>query len=152
MGAVIAAFISTPIGILTEVTIAEVWVTNPGLKAQFEEATIGRYIRETLRNMLGAAAGAYLAKWLGSLTPQEMDSALVAVLKKLGSKIAIPADFGAYVLVKKWVVTFPNISVLTCAYYRVIDELNGLTKNVGWDEVIKKVGENLSEDDKRIKL
>lgn len=100
LGGVIGAGLATPIGILAEEKIVQVWVKNPGLKAQFEEATIGRYIYETLRNMGGAAIAGYLGAWLGSLTAAEMDSAVVALLKNLGSSMSIPTDVGVYALFK----------------------------------------------------
>ncbi len=100
MGAVIGAGLATPIGILAEYKISNVLVKNPGLKAKFEEATIGRYIYETLRNMAGAAIAGYLATWLGSLAAAEMDSAVVALLKALGSSMKLPTDVGVYALFK----------------------------------------------------
>lgn len=101
LGAVIGAGLATPIGILAEDKIANIWEKNPRLKAQFEEATIGRYIYETLRNMAAAGLGGYLAEWLGSLAATEMSSAVVSILKALGSKIDTVADFTVYALMKK---------------------------------------------------
>lgn len=55
MGSVIGAGIATPIGIWIETEIKDHLIEDPMLLAQFEEATLGRYIGETLLNM-GMAA------------------------------------------------------------------------------------------------
>ncbi|KAK3392411.1 Cyanovirin-N [Sordaria brevicollis] len=55
LGSVIGAGIATPIGIWIETEIKEHLIEDPMLLAQFEEATLGRYIGETLLNM-GMAA------------------------------------------------------------------------------------------------
>lgn len=55
LGSVIGAGIATPIGIWIETEIKEHLIEDPMLLAEFEEATLGRYIGETLVNM-GMAA------------------------------------------------------------------------------------------------
>ncbi|ETW87826.1 hypothetical protein HETIRDRAFT_245866, partial [Heterobasidion irregulare TC 32-1] len=50
IGAMIRAGLATPIGILAEMALAGYLVHDPRLKAQFEEATIGRFLYESLRN------------------------------------------------------------------------------------------------------
>ncbi|KAK1776295.1 Cyanovirin-N [Copromyces sp. CBS 386.78] len=55
VGSVIGAGIATPIGIWIETEIKDHLIDDPMLLAEFEEATLGRYIGETLLNM-GMAA------------------------------------------------------------------------------------------------
>lgn len=55
VGSIIGAGIATPIGIWIETEIKEHLIDDPMLLAEFEEATLGRYIGETLLNM-GMAA------------------------------------------------------------------------------------------------
>lgn len=102
LGGLVAVLISTPIGICTEVKIAKLWVTNPDLRAQFDESAI-RYFRETARNFCGAAMGTWLGKWLGSFISQKMGLGILgsAFLKKFGPKIGFLADVIVYASVKK---------------------------------------------------
>lgn len=62
VGAALGAGIATPLGIIAEVEIKK--TIEPDVRIQFEEATVGRYIYETLRNMLAAGAAAKFAGWI----------------------------------------------------------------------------------------
>ena len=66
---------TTPIGILVETKIAGT-IKDPQLQAQFEEATVGRYILETIRNTLAVGAAGYIAAYLGSLSGKISSQAL----------------------------------------------------------------------------
>jgi hypothetical protein len=106
VGAAIGAGITTPVGILVETQIART-ITDPVLKGQFEEATIGRFIYETLRNVLAAGAAAMIAKFVGNLSTtsyelatQQLRQAFVSWTPPLADAAA---DVLSYVFLKKWV-------------------------------------------------
>jgi len=54
LGAVVGAAVSTPTGILAKVEISSRLIDDPRLRGQFEEAAVGRYLYETLQNMITA--------------------------------------------------------------------------------------------------
>ncbi|EGO56993.1 hypothetical protein NEUTE1DRAFT_123386 [Neurospora tetrasperma FGSC 2508] len=67
VGAVIGAGIATPIGIWVETEIKEHLIEDPMLLAEFEDATLGRYIGETLLNMgMAAIPGDPIANMTGA--------------------------------------------------------------------------------------
>ncbi|TFB01703.1 hypothetical protein CCMA1212_006413 [Trichoderma ghanense] len=67
LGGAIGAGITTWLAIVVEAQISGT-IQDPHLQAQFEEATIGRYLYETLRNALAAGAAGYLAEFLKVLS------------------------------------------------------------------------------------
>lgn len=61
LGAALGAGIASPIGIALETVIKKRIADDVAI--QFEDATVGRYVYETLRNMLAAGASAKFGKW-----------------------------------------------------------------------------------------
>lgn len=99
----IGAGIATPIGICVETFVVKTTINKPALRAQFEEATIGRYIYETLRNIFATGCAGYFAKFierlgLGSLAAMDMD--ITRAFEKLG---VTAADFAVYALLKRYI-------------------------------------------------
>jgi hypothetical protein len=82
LGAAIGAGLSTPLEILVETQIAGI-ITDPRIRAEFEEATIGRYIYETIRNCVVAGAAAYVAEFLSAhlnaIDPRDLENTLVMI-------------------------------------------------------------------------
>ncbi|KAI0445135.1 hypothetical protein F4803DRAFT_509522 [Xylaria telfairii] len=101
LGAALGAGFTTPLAILVETQIAG-RIKDPQLQAQFEEATIGRYIYETLRNMLGAGAAAYLAPFLGNLVGKLSASALGEIAAQFSpGALEFSSEVIAYLVIKK---------------------------------------------------
>lgn len=127
VGAMIGAGIATPIGICVETFVVKKTIKNPALRAQFEEATIGRYIYETLRNIFAAGCAGYFAKFIGGLGPgtlAAMDSDITRAFGKLG---VAAADFAVYALLKRYVL-FLSVYCRMAAHdwgkiYRIADAL-----------------------------
>ena len=80
-GAALVAGIATPIGIAAEVEIRKTVAED--LRIEFEDATVGRHIYETLRNMLAAGAAAKFAKWVEKQSPGAFSAASKALDKTL---------------------------------------------------------------------
>ena len=106
VGAAIGAGMTTPIAIVVETQIAGK-IKDPVLKGQFEEATIGRFIYETLRNVLAAGAAGMIAEFVGGLSTtsyelatQQIKQAFVSWTPPLAGATA---DLVSYVVLKKWV-------------------------------------------------
>jgi hypothetical protein len=116
VGAAIGAGIATPIGILAETTLANALVHDPRLRAQVEEATIGRYLFETLRNMGAALVAGYLGKYLEGLSKAEaaaVEGIIAGLLARLGSKFAGPTvEVSLYALLKKLVFIPSSVAPL----------------------------------------
>ncbi|KAI5117143.1 hypothetical protein M0805_000070 [Coniferiporia weirii] len=87
IGGALGAGFATPLAILVETEIAGRFITDPRLKAQFEEATIGRYFRETILNLAGGAIGVF-SKWIGSITAQALRTVCSKVIVALGKWVA----------------------------------------------------------------
>ena len=105
IGAAIGAGLTTPIAILVETQIAGT-IKDPQLQAQFEEATIGRYLYETLRNMLAAGAAAYLASFLSAQAGSLSTRALGDIASKFSAgATGFSSEFAAYWVLKKYVYT-----------------------------------------------
>lgn len=81
-GTALGTGIATPIGIAAETGIKKKIAQD--LRIQFEDATVGRYIYETLRNMLAAGAAAKFAQWIEKLRPEI--TGLVVSLARYGAK------------------------------------------------------------------
>jgi hypothetical protein len=109
LGAAIGAGLTTFIGILVEAHIAGT-ITDPALKSQFEEATIGRIIYETLRNVLAAGAAAKIGLFVknlpatayGQLAAQRIREAFLSWTPPL-TAAEVTAEVLSYVFLKKWV-------------------------------------------------
>ncbi|KAK0664634.1 hypothetical protein QBC41DRAFT_283636 [Cercophora samala] len=101
IGAALGAGLATPLGIFVETQIAGT-IKDPQLLAQFEEATIGRYLYETLRNVLAAGAAAYLSSFLSAQAGNLTASALGEIASSLSSKATgFSSSFAASWLLKK---------------------------------------------------
>ncbi len=103
LGGVLASGLSTPLAILVESKIAGT-IKDPRLQSEFEDATIGRYIFETLRNMIGTGVGKYLGRFLN----QQVEKITAEALGAIGSRFAGYATAkavvaAAKVLVKRYV-------------------------------------------------
>lgn len=71
-GSIIGAGIATPIAIWVETEISQ-YIEDPRLRGEFEEATIGRYIGETLMNMgLAAIPGDPLGNMMGRVAKEAL--------------------------------------------------------------------------------
>lgn len=102
LGGAIGAGLSTPIAILVESEIKNT-ITDPRLKAEFQEATIGRYIYETLRNTIAAGAAGYLAKFLAQQAGTITAEALGNIAGQFAKRTTSLSEVGAYALLKKFV-------------------------------------------------
>jgi hypothetical protein len=105
IGCIIGAALATPCGILAEVSIANAFIKDPRVRADIQEATLGRIIWETLLNMAGGAAGGAggaLAGWLGKAITPGIDAVvqgLVAALLRRG--IVVSVKLSLYAILKK---------------------------------------------------
>ena len=79
VGAALGAGIATPIGIFAEAEIRKMIAEDP--RIQFEDATVDRYIYETLRNMLATGAAAKFAKWIEKIGASAFEAASVALAR-----------------------------------------------------------------------
>ncbi|KAJ2919823.1 hypothetical protein MD484_g595, partial [Candolleomyces efflorescens] len=114
VGCVIGAGLASSFGVLAEVAIADRFIVDPRVRADIEEATIGRCIFETLRNMVAAAGAGLLAQWLGGVLASKIGidatvKALQAALVKYG--FTIPLDFALYGALKKVIDLLRGIPV-----------------------------------------
>ncbi|KAK2590190.1 hypothetical protein QQS21_012131 [Conoideocrella luteorostrata] len=101
IGASIGAGLATPLAILVEIQIAGI-IKDPRLQAQFEEATIGRYLYETFRNMLTAGAAAYLGSFLNVQAEKLSAKTLGEVASQIsGSTAGFSSEVTAYWALKK---------------------------------------------------
>lgn len=145
----IGAGIATPIGICAETFVVKKTINKPALRARFEEATIGRYIYETLRNIFATGCAGYFAKFierleLGSLAAMDMD--ITRAFEKLG---VTAADFAVYALLKRYILSL-SVYCRMAAYdwgkiYRIADALVENKLPLEWQEVekaVKKTKEN----------
>lgn len=91
----------TPLGVLLE-TKAAGQITDPGLQTQFEEATIGRYLYESLRNTLAAGVAGYFAEWVGHQAGLLTSAAIGEIAGKFGGKSTeTVGEFVSYAMLKK---------------------------------------------------
>jgi uncharacterized membrane protein len=102
IGCIIGAALATPCGIFAEVSIANAFIKDPRVRADIQEATWGRYIYETLRNMVAGWAAGALAAALGKAITPGIDAAmqgLVAALLRRG--IVVSVGVSLYAIFKK---------------------------------------------------
>lgn len=133
-GAMIGAGIATPLGICVEAVVKKT-IKNSALRARFEEATIGRYIYETLRNIFATGGAGHFAKFVEKL--------------KLGSLGVTATDFAMYALLKKYIL-FLSVYCRVAAYdwgkiYRIADALVKNKLPLEWleeEKAVKKTKEN----------
>ncbi|CAL1703199.1 unnamed protein product [Somion occarium] len=101
VGGAIGAGLMTPLGILVETEVAG-YIKDPRLQAQFEEATVGRYLYETLRNTLAAGAAGYFGEWLGHQTGQLTTAAIGQIAGAFGGKASgISGEVVSYAMLKR---------------------------------------------------
>lgn len=100
-GGAIGAGLATPLGILVETEIART-IKDPHLKAQFEEAIMGRYFYESLRNVLAAGAAGYLGRILGAQMASEFSSKALSEISKrfIGKGAGSLSEVAAYAFLK----------------------------------------------------
>ena len=101
----IGALLATPLGIAGE-TLIKHTINDPVLRAQFEDATFGRVIYETLRNTLAAGAAGALAGYLGTLSTgyvSQIAGQLGNILGKSVTAGTVLTDVALYMLLKKLV-------------------------------------------------
>jgi len=102
LGAVIGAGLASPLGILAENEIKKALIDDPHVRSQFEEATVGRYIYETLRNMVAAGAASYLAEGFEAALGPQIDAVISRVVTQLNAKyIKTAIDFSIYGALKR---------------------------------------------------
>ena len=102
IGCVVGAALATPCGILAEVSIANAYIKDPRVRADIEEATIGRYLYETLRNMVAGAAAGALAAWLGKAITPGIDAAMQGLVNALVRRgIVISVNISLYAILRK---------------------------------------------------
>ncbi|KDR79182.1 hypothetical protein GALMADRAFT_277685 [Galerina marginata CBS 339.88] len=70
MGAAIGAGVATSIGIAAEAGIRKK-IGDEGLQGEFEDATVGRYIFETLKAMIATGAARQFSKWIKKIPVEE---------------------------------------------------------------------------------
>jgi hypothetical protein len=102
IGCVIGAGLSTPLGILAETGIAKANIDDPRVRSEIEEATVGRYIYETLRNMRAAGTASFAAEWLSEAIGPEIDTIMKGLMAAM-AKRGIPTivDFSLYGILKR---------------------------------------------------
>ncbi|KAF8310744.1 hypothetical protein DL93DRAFT_2061772 [Clavulina sp. PMI_390] len=111
IGAAIGAAATTGLGIFVESKVAAK-IEDPQLRAQFAEATVGRYIYETLRNTAAAGAAAYLAEYLVA-TYAAHPQVLAQVSATFAARgIAVTTEPSSYALLKKYVVKPILLSIM----------------------------------------
>ena len=100
----IGAALTTPIGVLAEHAISTT-ISDPAIKGQFDELTIGRILYETLRNTLAAGAAGAFGHYLEGVTTSALSASgkeLVAALAKYGGQaVGTATDFTSYAFLKK---------------------------------------------------
>ncbi|KAL9101179.1 MAG: hypothetical protein Q9163_003538 [Psora crenata] len=102
IGGVIGAGLASPIGILAETKIADALIDDPRVRSDIHEATVGRYIYETLRNMLAAGAAAFLAEGVSAAAGPVIDTFIEGVVNGLATKgLKLVIDFSVYSALKK---------------------------------------------------
>jgi hypothetical protein len=104
VGAALGAGLTTALAILVETQIAGT-IKDPQLQGQFEEATIGRYLYETLRNMLAAGAAGYVASFLSTQAETLSARGLAEVASMFGKEATEFCEVAAYWMLKKYVMT-----------------------------------------------
>jgi hypothetical protein len=141
VGCVIGCGLASPVGILAETSIANALIDDPRVRGHIQEATVGRYIYETIRNMVAAGAAGFVASSLGEAIGPEIDvlmKGLMASLAKLGIAIT---EILLYAILKKYVsraltsVQIDTNKMLTCRF-RVLDLWEGKAVEE-WDEAMK---------------
>lgn len=141
LGAAIGAGITTSLAILVEAQISGT-IEDPHLRAQFEEATIGRYLYETLRNALAAGAAGYLAEFLEAVAGQITAETLGQVASMLTSGITVLSEVVAYWLLKKYVFQlYLMVIALLTDVRRVADALTKGRLPHEWIETERKFAE-----------
>jgi galactitol-specific phosphotransferase system IIB component len=73
LGAAIGAGIATSIGIAVETEIKK-GIRDQGLQAEFEEATVGRYLAETFTAMLSTGGTKTFSKWIEKIPLEKFSS------------------------------------------------------------------------------
>jgi len=102
IGIVIGAGIASPFGIWAETQIAIKCITDPAVRDQIEEATLGRYIFETLRNIVSAGAAGALAKALSTVLKPGIDAVMKGIMASLAKRgILIGTNVSLYAILKK---------------------------------------------------
>ncbi|KAI1496536.1 hypothetical protein F5X99DRAFT_400150 [Biscogniauxia marginata] len=101
LGGVIGAGLAAPLGILVETQIAGT-IQESQLQTQFEEATIGCYLYETLQKTLAEGAAEYLGRFLGKQTGKVNAKLMGEVASEFGVRVTkAKSEFAAYWLLKK---------------------------------------------------
>lgn len=105
IGAAIGGGIVTPIDTIVESAIAGT-IKDPVLKGQFEEATVGRFVYETLKEILAPSGPGVVAELGATLTGPVLDTAVAQMKEALrGPGVAVAVtDIGSSQLVKKYVL------------------------------------------------
>lgn len=102
IGGVIATGLTTPIAILVETKIAGT-IKDPQLQAQFEEATIGRYLYETLLNVVTLGAAEYLGGYIAAVAGKVTAEMLGEVAERFAERVGALSKNAASSLLKKYV-------------------------------------------------
>ena len=87
LGAALGAGVATSIGIAAETEIQKK-IGDDGLRGEFEEATVGRYIYETLRAMITTGAAKQFSKWIKSIPADKFSKTSETLGKELRTRTA----------------------------------------------------------------
>jgi hypothetical protein len=123
MGAAIGGGIATSFGILAETELKKN-IQDVALLARFEEATIGRYVYETLQNSLTRGAGVKFSQWVKKIPTKHFSNFLKKGFEKAGKKMIKEATSKS---IEKCVITsivFKMIFIYFC-FCRIRDALVG---------------------------
>ena len=96
LAAGLAAGLSTPLAMLAESHIAKN-IEDPRLRAEFEEATVGRAVSEALKNIIGGAAAGealeFVAGWLSTELTTLVKKAIEVIAGALaGASLGLAQD------------------------------------------------------------
>lgn len=103
LGGMIGAAVTTWLGVLTERMIADK-IADPVIRGQFEEATLGRILYETIRNVAAAGAAGVIGEYLMTVTPAAFSAAWKAVGEALGKALGVGGEVASYAFLKLYVL------------------------------------------------
>ena len=106
MGAATGAGFATPIGILTEQILRDT-ITDPRILAEIEEATIGRYLFDTIVNTISAGSAEYVSKFLGNLAKEITPELLGKISELMKHSVKFSSNKAVDDLIKKFEKPFP---------------------------------------------
>ncbi|KAF7364108.1 CNVH-domain-containing protein [Mycena sanguinolenta] len=86
IGAALLAGAATPITIMMEQWVGSNYIDDPVLRQEFEEATLGRYIIETLVNMIAPGSSKMLSKYLTKQAAPAIEKLANAFLEEVAKK------------------------------------------------------------------